>query len=247
MTSNSLIIKLVDKRHLHQFLKVGELHFGTTVQYQEIENSGKNCGIGDRLEGDYDPIIKTTGILKRTVKFPKKLHFFRPANIFCTTQLRPGIETNEFIKPEVIKGLYESLMSDTNYPKQIVLFKDYNVIHSKIVNKLQTIFSESGSEHMEGPVIYSDMRAIDAELLGQKLNPREPRMKSAVSTINLVKDRKFEIEKEYRYVLFPSEGMKKRLQKHHNNMYIGNLEDQAVLINSVDELQSSIQITFEYQ
>lgn len=71
MSSNSLIIKLVDKRHLHQFLKVGELHFGTTVQYQEIENSGKNSGIGDRLEGDYDPFINTKGIFKNTVNFPK--------------------------------------------------------------------------------------------------------------------------------------------------------------------------------
>lgn len=203
MSSNSLIIKLVDKRHLHQFLKVGELHFGTTVQYQEIENSGKNSGIGDRLEGDYDPFINTKGIFKNTVNFPKKLHFFRPANIFCTTQLRPGIETNEFIKPEVIKGLYESLMSDTNYPKQIVLFKDYNVIHSRILKKLEKIVAESGSEHLEGPVVYSDVRAIDAELLAQKVNPGEPRMKSAISTVNLVKDRKFEIEKEYRYVFFP--------------------------------------------
>ena len=142
MTSNSLIIKFVDKRHLHQFLHVGELHFGSTQQYREIEEVHGNTGIGDVHEGDYHPDLNITGPNKVDIKLPSQLHFHRPANIFCTTQIRPLVDTTSQINLDVIEGMYKSLVADTDYPKQIIIFNDYNVIHDKIAHfriKLATV------------------------------------------------------------------------------------------------------------
>lgn len=251
MKTGSLILKLVDTKYLNNFIKYGELHFGSTQTYRDIEKLGGNVGIGDKDEGVFRPRFKYSGYFpnESLKELPREMGFRFPANIFCVTQLRPGIETANIIRYDVIRNLYDSLMNDTNYPKTIVAFQDFNIVSSRIKRKLDTFSGLRPIKHVEAPVHYVDKKKIaeEAQNIAKKelVNEGVPLGLGSVLAANLVKNKKFLGEYEYRFVLFPNEGDSKRLHRHHDNIRIGNLENQVIIIGSLNDLMKKVKVSFE--
>lgn len=247
--AGTLVLKLVDTRYLDNFLKYGELHFGSTASYREIEELNGNMGIGDKSEGSFNPTMNYRGYYSHDALkgLPDAISFKYPANIFCVTQLHPGIETASIIKYNVIKNLYQMLMSDTNYPKTIVGFKDFNVVANKITKRLDKFYGRGPIKHVEGPVHYvkKEHMAEEAQNIADDgLKGQIPMRLGSILAANLVKDTKFSGEYEYRFVLFPTDGGLKFLKRHHDNIRIGDLSDQAVVVGSLEDLVKKVEISF---
>ncbi|MBQ0837329.1 hypothetical protein [Lactiplantibacillus pentosus] len=251
MKTGSIILKLVDTRYLNDFIKYGELHFGSTQTYRDIENLGGNVGIGDKDEGVFRPRFEYSRYFSNESSkgLPKEMPFRFPANIFCVTQLRPGIETANIIRYDVIRNLYDSLMSDTNYPKTIVAFQDFNIVSSRIKKELGTFSGLGPFKHLESPVHYVDKgkMAEKAQNIAKKESVYEgvPIGLGSILAANFVKNRKFSGEYEYRFALFPNAGDSRRLRRHHDNIRIGNLESQAIIIGSLNDLMKEVKVVFD--
>jgi len=246
----TLVLKLVDKKYLDSFLKYGELHFGSTDSYREIEEVNGNIGIGDRNEGIFNPVIKYTGFYPHKARsdLPSNVSLKYPANIFCVVQLHPGIETTNKIKYDVIKNLYNSLMSDTKYEKTIVGFKNFNIVAGRIVKRLNSFYGNGPLSQLRGPIHYVEQEYMAEEAqnisMTSEFSGIHPRLGS-VLVANLVKENKFSGEYEYRFILFPTEGGSKILKRSHDNIRIGDLRDQTIVIgDSIDDLIKAVEFSF---
>lgn len=244
--TGTLVLKLVDTNYLKSFLKYGELHFGTTSLYKKIEVENGNVGIGDKNEGEYSPKLVYKGGYpsKALAGLPKRVSFQYPANIFCVTQLHMGVETADIIKYDVIRNLYESLMNDTDYPKTIVGFRDFNEVSKRIKNRIGKFNSSAPIMNIESPVHYVKYENIaeEAQMISAREFPHIPTGLGSTLAVNIVKDEKFKGEYEYRFVMFPSVGGSKILKNHHNNVQIGNLENQAIVIGSLKDLVRTVRV-----
>jgi len=64
-----------------------------------------------------------------------------------------------------------------------------------------------------------------------------PLRMGSVLAVNLVMEKKFSSEYEYRFILFPTDRGLKILKRNHDNIRIGNLRDQTIVIgDSMDDL-----------
>ncbi|WP_047998646.1 hypothetical protein [Lactiplantibacillus herbarum] len=246
----TLVLKLVDKKHLNSFLRYGELHFGSTDSYREIEEINGNIGIGDRNEGVFNPAVKYTGFYphKTLLGLPNNVSLKYPANIFCVVQIHPGIETDSRIKRDVIINLYDSLMSDTQYEKTIVGFKNFNIVSDRIVQRLNKFYANGPLRQLRGPIHYVERGYMAEEAqniaMTSEFSGIQPRIGSVLAA-NLVKENKFLGEYEYRFILFPTEGGLKILKRSHNNIRIGDLRKQTIVIgDSIEDLINAVEISF---
>lgn len=248
--TGTLVLKLVDTKYLDNFLKYGELHFGSTESYRKIEEFNDNVGIGDKREGVFNPIVNYSGYYPHNALkgLPNSISFKYPANIFCVTQLHPGIETANIIRYDVIRDLYQMLMNDTDYPKTIVGFEDFNIVANRIERRLNKFNGGGPIRNLKAPVHYvkREYMAEEAQNIAEnEWKGRIPLRLGSILAANLVKEIKFSGEYEYRFVLFPSKGGLGILKRHHDNIRIGDLRDQAIVIGSLDDLVKKIEFSFD--
>ncbi|MFD1124159.1 hypothetical protein ACFQ22_02115 [Lentilactobacillus raoultii] len=235
----SVYIKLVDPMFLTSFVNDGIIHFGSTAEYRKIEETMGNSWIGDKQDGLLTVPTKHLSEFKSVITYAGKsysvpvtggLSMSMGMDAFCFTH----IEISELLNPnkrtKLIKDLNNSLLSDPDFPKKVVYFKDFSIFKKRLMRCLEI----AGYESAIGNVIY-DKEPYERAVWIMKHLPGSGL--GSTFWINFVKAKKFSIERETRIII-----NHRALFRNFENVKIGSI---CSITNCYDSLADFIKDFYE--
>ncbi|TPR21468.1 hypothetical protein DY102_07190 [Apilactobacillus timberlakei] len=241
-----MFIKFVDEKYYQNFINKGELFFGNLSLYRNIEENNGNRGIGDRDEGNLNFTkgeLKNYGIVLQVgdqyITY-KDIHANKndlattispQAAIFCCTILSAKHNLiNSKRRNRFINNIKDSLLSDNNYNKKVVLIPDFN----GFINKFNVAAKKYKMKTMSGPVIYDNNHYEASSRLVNKLQAKGKNLDLTHSLI-YVKREEFKHQQEFRMTIDTPDNNSFKL-------YLGPLKNDTITFDSIEECLNSINI-----
>lgn len=241
-----LFVKFESFKYVDSFVHSGVIHFGSTRYYRNVERKKGNVGIGDKYDGLYtysreelnNMIMDIDGYKLKMNLQEGVLGFNFSFNqyIFCLSNINVFKNfSNDSKKNRLEKELYDSLFSDSRYPKKIVVIINPSEFFSKLTRAL-ILMGYDSSDIIRGPVIYSDYRNDVAHILSHRYD-HYPTNRGPLYWINFVKNTKFRNEREFR-VTIPS------LKSHPTglNIPVGSVFNDVIVFNNLKDFINHISI-----
>lgn len=210
--NREILVKFEDPKYLSNFVNKGEIHFGSTKQYREIEEEEGNRWIGDKNDGN---LIYPNSELPHLHSFitvnnqqfslnPKDITGFSSAldeNIFCMTK----ISINDDLKSDESRNKFiwemeHTLLADSQYPKKIVFLEKWSNFLDALGQSLYVLGYSKESVVLSN-IVYSDQRYE----IANELSRRDGHKHGPSFWINFVKEIRFSSERELRLII-PSRG-----------------------------------------